>query len=73
LTCDSISPDTVEDIFDLQDDITLKVVGAIAPKLENAEIDRAMRKPTQSLDGYDYYLRAQREVRRTHRFRRCAL
>jgi TolB-like protein/Tfp pilus assembly protein PilF len=49
---------TMEDIFDLQDDITLKVVGAIAPKLENAEIDRAMRKPTESLDGYDYYLRA---------------
>src|SRR3977135_2740533 len=48
----------MEDIFDLQDDITLKVVGAIAPKLENAEIDRAMRKPTDSLDGYDYYLRA---------------
>ena len=48
----------MEDIFDLQDDITLKVVGAIAPKLENAEIDRAMRKPTESLDGYDYYLRA---------------
>jgi Tfp pilus assembly protein PilF len=48
----------MEDIFDLQDDITLKVVGAIAPKLENAEIARAMRKPTESLDGYDYYLRA---------------
>src|SRR4030081_1202724 len=48
----------MEDIFDLQDDITLKVVGAIAPKLENAEIDRAMPKPTESLDGYDYYLRA---------------
>jgi adenylate cyclase len=48
----------MEDIFDLQDDITLKVVGAIAPKLENAEIDRAMQKPTESLDGYDYYLRA---------------
>ena len=43
----------MEDIFDLQDDITLKVVGAIAPKLENAEIARAMRKPTESLDGYD--------------------
>jgi TolB-like protein/Tfp pilus assembly protein PilF len=48
----------MEDIFDLQDDITLKVVGAIAPQLENAEIDRSMRKPTESLDGYDYYLRA---------------
>jgi TolB-like protein/class 3 adenylate cyclase len=45
------------DIFDLQDDITLQVVGAIAPKLEHAEIGRAMRKPTESLDGYDHYLR----------------
>src|SRR4051812_10447542 len=48
----------MEDIFDLQDDTTLKVVGAIAPKLENAEIARAMRKPTESLIGYDYHLRA---------------
>ncbi|WP_426527222.1 adenylate/guanylate cyclase domain-containing protein [Bradyrhizobium sp. McL0615] len=48
----------LKDIFDLQDDITLRVVGAIAPKLEQAEIVRAMRKPTESLDGYDYYLRA---------------
>jgi TolB-like protein/class 3 adenylate cyclase len=48
----------LKDIFDLQDDITLRVVGAIAPKLERAEIVRAMRKPTESLDGYDYYLKA---------------
>jgi tetratricopeptide (TPR) repeat protein len=33
------------------------VVGAIAPKLEEAEIARAKRKPTASLDAYDYYLR----------------
>jgi TolB-like protein len=45
------------DIFDLQDDITLRVVGAIAPKLEYAEIVRAMRKPTESLSAYDLYLR----------------
>src|ERR1700694_2336039 len=38
---------SMEDIFDLQDDITLRVVGAIAPKLEHAEIVRAMRKPTE--------------------------
>ena len=47
----------MKDIFDLQDHITASVVGAIAPKLEQAEIDRAMRKPTESLDAYDYYLR----------------
>lgn len=47
----------LKDIFDLQDEITLQVVGAIAPKLEHAEIGRAMRKPTGSLDAYDFYLR----------------
>jgi adenylate cyclase len=47
----------LKDIFDLQDDITLRVVGAIAPKLEYAEIVRALRKPTESLDAYDYYMR----------------
>src|SRR5262249_5689585 len=29
----------------------------IGPKLEQAEIERAKRKPTASLDAYDYYLR----------------
>src|SRR4029077_19023077 len=33
------------------------VVGAIAPQLERAEIERARRKPTESLDAHDYYLR----------------
>jgi hypothetical protein len=37
--------------------VTTNVVGAIAPKLEQAEIDRAKRKPTENLDAYDYYLR----------------
>ena len=45
------------DIFDLQDQVTSKVVGAIAPKLEQAEIERSKRKPTESLDAYDYFLR----------------
>jgi adenylate cyclase len=48
---------SLEDIFDLQDQVTASVVGAIAPKLEQAEIERAKRKPTESLDAYDYYLR----------------
>ena len=47
----------LEDIFDLQDQVTAKVVSAIAPRLETAEIERAQRKPTESLDAYDYYLR----------------
>jgi TolB-like protein len=44
-------------IFDLQDQITSSVVGAIAPKLEQAEMERAKLKPTGSLDAYDHYLR----------------
>jgi TolB-like protein len=46
-----------EDIFDLQDRVTASVVGAILPKVEKAEIERAKRKPTESLDAYDYFLR----------------
>jgi len=44
-------------IFDLQDQVTASVVGEIAPKLEQAEIERAKHKPTESLDAYDHYLR----------------
>ena len=52
------------DIFDLQDQVTASVVGAIAPKLEQAEIERAKRKPTENLDAYDYYLRGLAGVHR---------
>jgi adenylate cyclase len=48
---------TLDDIFDLQDQVTASVVGAISPSLEKAEIERARRKPTESLDAYDYFLR----------------
>jgi len=33
-------------------------VGAIGPKLEQAEIERARAKPTENLNAYDLYLRA---------------
>ena len=36
------------DIFDLQDQVTERVVGAIAPAVEKAEIERAKHKPTES-------------------------
>ena len=48
---------TLEDVFDLQDQVTQSVVAAIAPTLEQAEIERASHKPTESLDAYDCYLR----------------
>lgn len=48
---------TLDDIFELQDRLAESVVGAVAPQLERAEIERARRKPTESLDAYDYHLR----------------
>ena len=45
------------DIFALQDQVSESVVGAIAPAVEKAEIERAKRKPTESLDAYSLYLR----------------
>ena len=52
------------DVFDLQDQVTASVVGAIAPRLEKAEIERARRKPTESLDAYDYFLRGMAHLHR---------
>ena len=48
----------LDDIFELQDQVASSVVGAIEPKLQLSEIKRAIRKPTESLDAYDLYLRA---------------
>src|ERR1700722_4289010 len=47
----------LDDIFDLQDQVTERGVGAIAPAVETAEIERAKYKPTESLDAYTVYLR----------------
>ncbi len=55
----------LDDIFELQDQVASKVVGAIEPRLRLSEIERATRKPTESLDAYDLYLRA---VAQTHKF-----
>jgi TolB-like protein/class 3 adenylate cyclase len=55
----------LDDIFELQDQVASSVVGAIEPKLRQSEIERATRKPTESLDAYDLYLRALAEF---HKF-----
>ncbi len=52
---------THEDIFNLQDQVTASVVGAIIPKLEEVEFNRTKLKQTESLDAYDYYLRAMKD------------
>jgi len=48
----------VQDVFDLQDQITTNVVGAIEPSIRAAEIDRARRKRPESLDAYDLVMQA---------------
>ncbi len=48
---------SLENIFELQDSVTAKVVGAIAQSMDSAETDRAKRKPLENLDAYDCYLR----------------
>jgi TolB-like protein len=47
----------LQDIFELQDQVALSIVGALQPKLRQVEIERVRRKPTDSLDAYDCYLR----------------
>jgi len=49
---------TLDDIFELQDQVASSVAGAIEPKLRQSEIERASRKPTTNLTAYDLYLRA---------------
>jgi len=49
---------SLDDIFALQDEITLGVIGAIEPSLREAEIERVKRKRPESLDAYDLVLRA---------------
>ena len=55
------------DVFELQDQVTEKVVTAIAPRLELAEIDRSKRKAAGNLGAYDCYLRSLVFLRRPSR------
>jgi TolB-like protein/class 3 adenylate cyclase/tetratricopeptide (TPR) repeat protein len=47
----------LEDVFELQDHVTSNVVGVIGPRIEQIEIERILRKPTDDLVAYDCYLR----------------
>jgi TolB-like protein/class 3 adenylate cyclase len=56
---------SLDDIFELQDRVASTVVGAIEPRLRQSEIERASRKPTESLGAYDLYMRA---LEQTYRY-----
>jgi adenylate cyclase len=47
----------LEDVFELQDEITGTIVAAIEPELENAERERARAKSPENLDAWESYQR----------------
>lgn len=49
---------TLGDIFALQDELTMSVIGAVEPTLRKAEVERVRRKRPDNLDAYDLFLRA---------------
>jgi TolB-like protein len=53
---------TLEDIFELQDNVALSVAGVIEPTLQAAEYHRSIQRPTDDLTAYDLYLRARIDV-----------
>jgi adenylate cyclase len=48
---------TMDDVFEVQDEIVRKVMVALVGKLETASLERAKRKPTKNLTSYEYLLR----------------
>jgi adenylate cyclase len=52
----------LENVFALQDEISMCVVGAIEPSVRKAEIDRIKRQRPNNFDAYDLLLRSQQFV-----------
>jgi adenylate cyclase len=49
------------DLFAVQDDVIGKIISALAVKLSEGERDQLARIPTDNLEAYDYFLRAEQE------------
>jgi adenylate cyclase len=47
----------LDDIFAVQDEVTQAIVAALPGRLDEAAVERARHKPTESLSAYDYLLR----------------
>ena len=60
------------DIFALQDDITNRVIGSVAPQILVAEAARVQRKPPQSMDAWDLVMQAVPHMWRMSTARTCA-
>jgi len=51
-----------KDVFELQNEVIGKIVSALTVKLTGAEKVQLARRPTDNLEAYDYYLRAERDI-----------
>ncbi len=49
---------SLEEVFELQDQVAISVAGVIEPTLHAAEMARSAERPTTDLSAYDLYLRA---------------
>jgi len=49
---------SLEDVFELHDQVAISVAGVIEPALQAAEVRRSSVRPTSDLTAYDLYLRA---------------
>src|SRR5258708_13230454 len=49
---------SLEDVFELQDNIATSVAGVIEPTLQAAEFRRSAQRPTRDLTAYDLYLKS---------------
>ncbi len=54
----------IGDFFQLQDDITQRVVQSIYPEISSNEFDRAFRKPMDSLTAWEKFHRGMRHIHR---------
>ncbi len=48
----------LDDIFEIQDEMTWQIVSAVEPHMEQAEFNKAATKRSVNLNAWDYYLRA---------------
>jgi TolB-like protein/DNA-binding winged helix-turn-helix (wHTH) protein/cytochrome c-type biogenesis protein CcmH/NrfG len=59
--------EALADVFALQDKMTADIVGALAVRVTQIEQRRVFAKPTESLEAYDYVLRARPALQRPTR------
>ena len=59
----SVSISSLDEFFDVQDELTRTIVATIAGRLEDAEISIATAKRTNSLPAYDCLLKGIRHLR----------